>query len=266
MSSDYDNFITLPSLREAATKKLAAAIEEAIEVFCDEGPMYRPPRALSYVVSRKLKLTSKACIDAVAASLDDVIKMEKVSSAVIRRCARRLAVNVNRLAQGWSCPYAPMTVPEHWAMCEIEGFERFKKGQEWRVKIAYRILTGRLAGRRYIDVMKSQAVSFLYGVCTGYPRKCGYQTPRQLMFLRCVLRLSMHDESINCVGYGITKPFRASNIKLTRSRVRNISTCPFGSALDCVNCPVGSNECNRSVLSISTHLVRKTREDSRAVT
>lgn len=255
-----ENFISLPAFRHAKIAELTSVIKPIIVEYLGDGSAARTPRILSCVIAKKLGLNHQlASIDAIAASLDDVFGGKPPSIQVIHRCAYRLAANEDLIRQGIAVPYNPMTVPEYWAISEIVGFERVKKEKEWRLKIAYRILTGRLAGRRFIDTVKPHVAQVIYGVCTGYPRKCPYTTPRQLMFMKCALQISLHESRYTCEHIGISKTLRSANVKLTRSRFRNISTCPFGSALDCVNCPVGMNECDRSVHGIKTNLIRKAR-------
>lgn len=265
--SKNETFISLPTFRHAKIAETTSLLKPVLMEFMGTGCVAQTPRILSSMLARQLGLTNQIkSIDAIAASMDDIFGPSPPTPVSIHRCAYRLSANVDLLKQGISVPYAPMTVPPYWTIGEIVGFERVKTSKEWQLKIAYRILTGRLAGRRFIDTVQPHVGKVIYGVCTGYPRKCGYQTPRQLMFLKCALYLSLHESRYECEQIGISKSLRAANVKLTRSRFRNISTCPFGSSLDCVNCPVGMNECDRSVHGIRTSLIGKVRGDYTSTT
>lgn len=213
-------------------------------------------RLLSYFIGRDLKSTAKASVDAIVASLDDLVPWP-ASNAAMRRCAYRLSANKDRIRDGFPAEHAPLTVPTDWVIAQIVGIEQVRKpDREPRLAIAYRLLTGRLAGRQYRTEVKRTVARGIYGTLTGWPRKCSFETPKLLVGLQCVLSIGLYDQKLVSEHMGISKSLRAANVKLTRSRVRKLASCPHGSQLDCVLCPVGVNECDRSMQVTATQLLK----------
>lgn len=207
-------------------------------------------------VAEILKLNTNTVRLAVMTSVEDEPLQ---TESQVRRAMYRLAANFKRLRRGLACPLQTENVGVHWARAWIAGMEALpqQQGREMRMKLAFRVLSGPLAGSQVYDICRVKAAAAIYTTLTERPRRCRYQTPWQLTQLRCVLLLSMAGGDSRIDKVTVTAAMVAANAKLTRLRSRQLHRCPFGRSHDCAACPVGMNECGLSVIPLDTKLLQR---------
>jgi len=151
----------------------------------------------------------------------------------------------------------PAVVPEAWEhaiIADVVHVQHVLRAKP-RISLAYRILSGPVAGVQVLENANASFGSVLFRLCAGYPRGVRYETPLQLIGLRLGVSLGNAGGRLAVKGHDISSGLVPVNAKLTRSRLRVLAVCPFGGTVDCVLCPVGRNECKRSMNPESTQLI-----------
>ena len=253
-------FIKLPSFPHrqvtADFRKMQAVIEDAIA-----SVDYAPDRGwlageLAKVIGQEVGRPQKA----IRASIDDLYDSYPPSQATVRRVAYRLAANKKRLMQGFASLGKTNYVAPHWARAKICGVEFIPKPyrQQTYLYVAWRVLSGRLAGEQIIERVSIKSAWAVLRMAVGWRNRIPRVTPKQLMYLEAALVIDTNDDgSIRIEKRGITQAMRSSNVKLTKQRSRNHNPCPYGRRADCWQCPVGINECDRSVVPLPTNRLKK---------
>ena len=248
-----DDFVQLPVFRKKHHAETAKAIQGCFTMLDGNMDSLLPSTVASFI-GRSIGLQTRKQYDAVLTSMDDVFDKE-LTPQRIRKCAYRLAVNLDRLTQGLAVPAKPYGVEQHWCRGVISSFEFFTDNDKPRVKLAFRIWNGPLATRQHVTSHSKSFLNMLYGLCTGFPRKCGYRSPYQLIRMQLAMNLSVHEGKVLCHRLAVSKSQRTENASLARKRQRNCYACPLGFAVDCIACKVGPNECDRSVRTITTNFI-----------
>lgn len=196
---------------------------------------------------------------AISCSCADLTGLDDLSAQQINATSYRLAANKDNLKKGWAVPPDPNMLALDTVIAEVQGVRKNEENGRVRgaLQIGLKLLTGKLAGKTYRHNCSWKTGTYLYGICTGFPRKAAYQSPKQLVGLRVGMSIGWEDSSFVLEKFVISKSVRSSNVKLARSRSRDIADCPFNQQIDCLFCRVGRNECPRSVNTKATQLIQK---------
>jgi hypothetical protein len=203
--------IALPVFRLALIKKRAKRAAELTRKFYAAYPMTPHTRGiLASALAKALRLGKTHQVLAVASSLDDLPCGDTVDDKQIDLLAYRLAANRGRLANGVAVPFNQTGVGSHWARVEIVGCGPSKDKRKFR--IAYKILSGPLAGRSWTTSMPRGCSRLLYMIITGGGvRGCSYRNPIQLVGAALVLKIGRSGAEISSSQFAVTKSYRDNN-------------------------------------------------------
>lgn len=194
---------------------------------------------------------------AISCSCEDLYDLPNLSEKDIRNTAYRLAANKADIQKGWAAPPNPDVVKLYTATGEIVGVRKNESKRKGELQLGIKLLTGKLAGKVYLHNCSWKTGTYLYGICTGFPRKASYQSPKQLVGLRLGVSIGWETNDFVLERFVISKSLRSDNTKLARSRIRDLANCPFNLQIDCLFCRVGRNECPTSVNTKPTQLIKK---------
>ena len=248
--SEWDKFVKIPMFRESSIISMACEIKPRIDRH-----LRVPDSDIKDLVSelgRLLNINTRMGRIALLLSIQSELK-QSLSDVDVLRMSYRLSANKETIASGRAADYSPQLVPLHWAVSEVCRLEKSTNSRGRKVlSVTFKILSGPLAGRRYVHQSSWKWGKYLWGLATGFPMKCRYLSPKQLFGFRYGLRLCLYNEDMQCKEWGVSKSLRAKNTKLARSRVRAISPCPFKKQIDCIACSATRKDCSLAVIGNKT--------------
>lgn len=193
-------------------------------------------------------------------SLLDLRYAPEVTKQLQRRTMHRLAANKLLLQRGVAAPVNPRLLKPQWAVAIVKDVKLLDEpGSDGNpARIRWLIYSGPLAGKRFTQHIKHDTDGEIYQNCAGKPRKCPYESPKQLLNMRAALLLGFSEgDFVFDEQLGITRKLRSHNVELAHQRSRAYEGCQFRVPVDCVHCHVGVNECERSLNKSPTELVKR---------
>ena len=256
-------FVSLPVFRRKHRDTKATRIADRLIDRWQQDDMPTFGRGEARFVVCCLGLRGKLATDAVFVSADDFqVVSDFQDRKKVRRFAVRMVENRRDIARGWPVSSKPFSLPPTRQRLVVVGYD---SADCKHPRIAYRVETGPAVGRQVVVRLTAGQSAVLYMIATGNPRGCRYRFPKQLMGLQLAGIVESTGGSLEVKDIAVSKSQLAANVRLVRSRQRNLSKCPFNVAVDCILCSVGTNECSRSMLPIVTNLVRHNSDESRRV-
>ena len=202
---------------------------------------------------RQVQQAARGKFATVRLYLANLVSVTPKTRGSVFRAAVRLAAIGDELSAG-RCPVvSPDFTDPHWAGAFIFAVENFfdEERRRYKLRVRFLIVTGQCAGNfiestwssGFAGVMRSEIGASLRG------KESQYQEARNLNLLRmlqCAVFLTQR-QTINVSKVSATKTMQASNKRLTRSRFREISECPFRAPFHCVHCSATTADCDRAI-------------------
>lgn len=232
------------------------ALSKAMEVarlyytYCNE---YSPQLA-----SRLCDCLGISNTSVVSDSLGELKGVRRPDTSTLRKALYRLVVNRRLLRQGIAVPREMVSLNPEWAIVKAIRVQLLDECDAAGIstKVRWRILSGPLVGKLYVQRMNDETAKASYRICAGRPWYCTYGSPKQLYDMYGVMNIGWTNDRLLIERLAVTRELRAKNVRMAELRSRQFRRCRFNGRLDCHLCDVGRNECRESVNHEDTNLIQ----------